>query len=133
MPSQSLRSVLIVRGIVAHFVGLGAASFWVAVQIDSFPVLGTTVEGMILGAILASPWATAMLGIFWFAATWLDRHVGTVCLLGPMLVWASAYALVASGHWLPEKYMEPVMVASVVASAVYFAMHVLRQRRIADT
>ena len=133
MASQSLRSVLIVRGIVAHFVGLGAASFWVALQIDSFPVLGTTLEGVILGAFLASPWATAMFGVFWFAATWLDRHVVTVCLLGPMLVWASAYALIVSGRWLPEKYMEPVMIASVVASAVYFAMHVLRRRRILDT
>lgn len=123
MADQSLRSKLIVRGTIAHFVGLGSASFWVAIKLDIFPFMITALEGVVLGAFLASPWAMAMLGIFWFAPHWLERHVVLVCLFGPVIVWASAYLLVLSGRWFPDSYMEPVIIASIVASTVYFALY----------
>ena len=123
MPAQSLRSRLILRGIAAHFAGLGAASLWVAVQLDGFPVLPTTIEGIILGAILAAPWAVTMFAVICFVPYWLEKHVLFVCIVGPMVVWASAYLLILTDIWLPEKYIEPVVVASLVAGPVFFALH----------
>lgn len=123
MADRSLRATLVVRGFVAHMAGLFVASFWVAFQISGFSVAQTGIEGTFLGAFLASPWATAMLLAFLSFPRWIENHPVLTCLLGPVLVWTSAYLTAVSGIWIPMHYMEPVFVASIVASAVYYALY----------
>lgn len=125
---RSLRMTLILRGITAHFIGLFVASLWVTIRIGFEPIAGA-IEGTLMGAVFASPWAFAMTLLFLFAAEWLERHIILLCLLGPPVVWATAYLLVITIEYFPEAWMGAVLVSSITASGTYFAMHRLGRRQ----
>ncbi|WP_066560834.1 hypothetical protein [Croceicoccus bisphenolivorans] len=129
MVDLSLRMTLIKRGFVAHVAGLVVASCWVAIQISGLPVAGTAFEGIFLGAFLASPWAFAVLLAFLLFPVLLSKHIVMVCIVGPIIVWTTAYLTVLYGGWFPPTYMEPVIVASIVASGVFYALNRKPSRR----
>lgn len=123
MADLSIRMTLIKRGFIAHIAGLVVASCWVAFQISGLPVAETAFGGIFLGAFLASPWAFAVLLAFLLFPVLLNKHIVMVCIAGPIIVWATAYLTVLYGDWFPSTYMEPVMIASIVASCVFYALN----------
>jgi hypothetical protein len=112
--------------------GLAVASFWWSTaQQEYFPWL-VALEGILLGGILATPFAVVVLTGIWFAASWLERHVVMLCLLGPLFVWGISYLLNSYGvyfHGDTDVLMPQIMIASTVASGTYYALYWVNRRR----
>jgi len=122
MASHSLRYKLIWRGIIAHYVGLAVASIYVLQKIGGTSWLLGTPEAVFMGAVVASPWSTAMLLLFVFATNWLEKHVVMLCLVGPVFVWITAYLLILTTGLVPESWLDGVFISSIVASPVYYVL-----------
>ncbi|GGD74840.1 hypothetical protein GCM10010990_25630 [Croceicoccus mobilis] len=128
MRLHSLPVRLVIRGIIAQYVGLVVASFYVMWRIGGASALQGFVEGVILGAVFAAPWSITMLLLFILTSKWLERHVALLCLIGPLLVCATFYVLAVTTDLFTAGWMDAVALASLVASVVYFILHFRAQR-----
>ncbi|WP_216635550.1 hypothetical protein [Croceicoccus bisphenolivorans] len=79
-------------------------------------------EGVLIGAVLASPYSIVMLLLILRASFWVDRHTVLLCLLGPFIVCLTSYVLIVSTGMLTSAWMEEIMLSSAIASIVYFVL-----------
>lgn len=129
MASHSLRFRLIWRGIIAHYAGLTIASIYILQKMGGTNWLLGTPEAVFIGAVIAAPWSTAMLLLFIFATDWLDTHALMLCLMGPVIVWITAYLLILTTGLLTESWMDGVFISSIVAGSIYYALHRISRHR----
>ncbi|WP_148309163.1 hypothetical protein [Sphingopyxis fribergensis] len=121
MTSPSRRQVLAVRIGVAHLFGLLIVGFYGTVGTSGGFGAGAFF-GMFAGAIFSLPWIAAVLAIVWFRGNALDRYIIPFCILGPIVICGSWWAL--SGASLLD-----VVALSCITSSVWVLALTLFERR----
>lgn len=122
MTKPSRRQVLALRIGVAHFLGLLVVGFYGTIGTSGGFGAGAFV-GSFLGAIMSLPWIAAILAIVWFKTDALDRHIIPFCIVGPIIVCGSWWAINGLG------ILDAVALSCVASSAFMFITTALERRK----
>lgn len=127
MATRSLWASLMLRGLIAHYAGLTVASLFVALMIGQNMMAVPEMVG--IGALYSAPWLITMLLLFLFVSDWLERNAGLLCLLGPVVVIATAYVS-AQFDYILLSWLEPIGIASIVSGISYYALYRRDRKRV---
>lgn len=122
MTSPSRRQILAVRIGIAHFVGLLTVGFYGTIGTSGGFGAGAFV-GTFAGAILSLPWIATVLAIVWFRPNALDRHIIPFCVLGPIVVCGSWWAIDGTS------LLDAVALSSVTSTVCVLALTLAERRK----
>jgi hypothetical protein len=123
MDSDRLRGELVVRLLIAHFLGLTVVGF--------VGTIGTTTGfghdamiGAYAGLIMSAPLILVAGLVVWFFADFIDRHVLLFCLAGPLIVIGFWWFVDDVGGFL-----EFVAISSITSSVCFLTATLWRKRK----